>query len=223
MLRYLRTWLIIKRKQFLNFFPSKEKKFTKFAIVCAPRSGSTWLHTLLNSHPKIISYGEILRENHETNPKEKLVSIHELVFHLHHSSIKAIGLKLFYEYENDKVYQNSFNEIIKDKSIHIIHLVREDKSAQFKSLKRAEKTQKWSSGKSKEQTISVTIDPDELGDYQRNVLISEEHIDDLFLHHPLLKIKYEDLLSDQKSVLATAQIFLNVKPRKLFSLLKRQS
>lgn len=220
---YLRTWLIIKRKQILNLFPSSSKSFTKFAIVCAPRSGSTWLHTLLNSHSQIISYGETLREHYKDNPGKQLASLDELVFHPHHASIQAVGLKLFYEYENDEVYQQSFNEVIADKSICIIHLIREDKIAQFKSLKRAEASQVWSSGKRKDKQQDIIIDPLELEAYKNNLIQKEHQIDTLFQHHPVLKIKYEDLCADNKKMCAKIQTFINVTPKNLFSLLKRQS
>ncbi len=192
-------------------------------IVCAPRSGSTWLHTLLNSHPQIISHGEILRETYEVNANTQLPSIDKIVFHPHHKSIQAVGLKLFYEYESNEAYQKSFSEIVKDKTVCIIHLVREDKPSQFKSLKRAEATQQWSSGKTTNQIPIISIDPVDLMNYQGNLFKSEQQINELFQHHPILKIKYEDLLSDQENILTKIQNFLNVEPRKLFSLLKKQS
>ena len=140
-LLHLHTWLIIKRKQLLNFFPGKGRHFTKFVIVCAPRSGSTWLHTLLNSHAQIFSYGEILRETCEVNPQKQLPSLEELVFYPHHASIQAVGLKVFYEYKTNEPFRRSFQDIAADPSVCIIHLIREDKAAQFKSLKQAEATQ----------------------------------------------------------------------------------
>lgn len=220
---YLRTWLIVKRKQLLIRFPAKGKRFTKFVIVCAPRSGSTWLHTLLNSHPQIFSYGEILRETHEVNPNKVLPSIKELVFHPHHSSIHAVGLKVFYEYEAAEPFKNQFQKIIDDNSIHILHLIREDKTAQFKSLKTAEASQQWSSGRSTHQNITIQINPIELEVYQRKILAQEKHINALFQDHPILNVKYEDLLSHQEKTMNDIQAFLKVKPQKLFSLLKKQS
>lgn len=220
---YLRTWLIIKRKQLLNLFPPKEKRFTKFAIVCAARSGSTWLHTLLNSHPQISSYGEILREYHEANPQLQLPSLDELVFHPHHSSIQAAGLKIFYEYETVEPFIQSFQGIVNDNTICILHLIREDKAAQFKSLKTAEASQQWSSGRSTNQHITIQINPPELEGYQKNLLAQEKHITALFQDHPILNVKYEDLLSHQEKTLNDIQSFLKVKPKKLFSLLKKQS
>lgn len=89
--KYFRTWLIIKKKQLLNLFPQSKNNYIRFAIICAPRSGSNWLHTLLNSHHNIISYGEILRKTHVNNPTQKLPTLNELVFYPHHPSIKAVG------------------------------------------------------------------------------------------------------------------------------------
>ncbi len=222
-IKYLHAWSIIKRKQIINLFPSKEKRFTKFAIVCAPRSGSTWLHMLLNSHPQIFSYGEILRETYEANPPKQLPSIHEMVFHPSHSAIKAVGLKVFYEYETNEPFKKSFQEIVDDNTICILHVIREDKVAQFKSLKTAEASQQWSSGRSTNQHITIQINPAELEAYQNNLLAQEKHINELFQDHPILNVKYEDLLSHQEKTLESIQDFLRVKSKKLFSLLKKQS
>lgn len=222
-LLYLRAWLIIKRKQFLSLFPAKEKRFTKFSIVCAPRSGSTWLHTLLNSHPQIFSYGEILRENHEGNPNKESPSVHEFVFHPHHSSIEAVGLKVFYEYETAGPFKKPFQEIINDNTICILHLIREDKTAQFKSLKHAEASQVWSSGKPPSKLQSIETDPDELEVYKKNLFQNELHIEKIFQHHSLLTIRYEDLQKQTETKCVEIQKFLQVKPRKLFSLLRKQS
>lgn len=220
---YLRTWLIIKRKQLLNFFPAKEKSFTKFVIVCAPRSGSTWLHTLLNSHTNIISYGEILREKFEVKPNQQLPPLEELLFHPHHASIRAVGLKLFYEYETRAPFKKTFHEIVNDPSIFIIHLIRDDKPAQFKSLKRAEASQQWSSGRSTNHSIPIPINPVEMEGYQKKLLAEEKHIHALLQNHPILIVKYEDLLSHQEKTLDDVQKFLKVKPKRLFSLLKKQT
>lgn len=223
MLTYLQAWSIIKRKQILNFISANSKSFTKFAIVCAPRCGSTWLHTLLNSHFQIVSYGEIVREAHAAKPGKPLAALDELVFHAHHSSIQAVGLKIFYEYEDEPDFKKQFREVVDDNTIHIIHLTREDKEAQFQSLKRALATQQWSAGRRISQDPPVAIDSDELRKYQSNLIVKEGYIDELFQHHLLIKVKYEDLLSNHEVVMTTIQHFLNVSRRHLFSVLKKQS
>ena len=219
---YLRTWLIIKRKQILNLFPAKNNAFIKFAILCSPRSGSTWLHTLLNSHPHILSHGEILREYHEKN-KTELPPLSSLVFHPHHSSIRAVGLKIFYEYERDPAYKKSVQELITDPTIQIIHLVRNDKQAQFESLLRAQKSQQWSSGKAVKKPTPVAIHPDELDHYQNEQAQAEKKISRLLRDHSMLTIHYETLRDDQHNTCRMILDFLNTQPRKLFSLLHRQS
>lgn len=222
-LPYLRTWLIIKRKQFLNQFPAEKNSFTKFVILCAPRSGSTWLHTLLNSHPQIVSYGEILRETMEENPNQPPASVNKLVFHPHHASIRAVGLKVFYEYDKEDSFKKSFQEIVNDPSIHIIHLIRKDKAAQFKSLKLAQATQVWSSGKPVKHVQPIKVDSTELETYKNNLHYQEQEITALLQHHPLITIRYEDLLNTFELTSAGIQRFLKVKPRSLFSLLRPQS
>src|SRR5687767_1263907 len=107
---HIRTALIIKKKKWLNALSSKKnKEFSAFIILCEPRSGSTLLHTFLNYHPHIMSYGELLRENLEA--RKILHTPESLVLLKPHSSrLKAIGLKIFYEYTDDDRYSEHVNE-----------------------------------------------------------------------------------------------------------------
>ncbi|NES73345.1 MAG: sulfotransferase, partial [Okeania sp. SIO2D1] len=40
---------------------------TKFIITCAPRTGSTMLRMMLNSHPEIACHGEVIALKGEPN------------------------------------------------------------------------------------------------------------------------------------------------------------
>lgn len=152
-----------------------------------------------------------------------MAALDEMVFYPHHTSIRAVGLKLFYEYQDQFVFQKLFREAVDDNLIHVIHLTREDKGAQFKSLKRAIATQQWSADKWTIQDVPIPIDQIELKDYEGNLLLKEVQVSQLFQHHPLITIKYEDLLTKREVVLASLQKFLNVSPKHLFSILKKQS
>lgn len=226
--QYLRTYLIIKRKQLLDAISvSKSKNYTSFIILSEPRSGSTMLHTYLNSHTQIKSYGEVLRENIEANGIEKETApyIESLAFKPHTKALKAIGLKLFYEYYEDPRYSGSFKYVINRKDVKIIYLIRRDILKVYASLKIAQKTNVWSSVKSAGDgpRPKITIDRN---DYIR---FREEHLRHrrLFLtllkDHPLLEVAYEDLVQNPQPILNSIQQFLGVKPKALFTLLKQQN
>jgi LPS sulfotransferase NodH len=221
LLPYLRTLLIIRKKQLFNFFSLKKgHQYTPFIILCEPRTGSTLLHTYLNSHPRIWSYGEVLRER---QGKHKSLRLEELVFKSHASFIKAVGLKLFYFYAVDPAYASIFREIIKRKDIKIIHLTREDRLSQFVSLKLAESSSTWSSTRKKEGQKKIIVNVKGYLAFAKNSKKQEQSFDRLFHQHELLKLSYEELNQNPQTTLQKVQLFLGVPPRKLFTLLKKQN
>ena len=127
---------ITRKKRILNkISPFRATAHVHFVILCMPRTGSTLLHTLLNSHPNIISYGEVLRRNYV---RGKQTDLSADIFKKHQTSIKAIGLKLFYEYRTKQDFKDYYREITRNKNVKIIHLVRENLLDSFISLKNAQ-------------------------------------------------------------------------------------
>lgn len=221
--KYFRAWVIIKRKQLLNLFPRSKNNYTRFAIISAPRSGSNWLHTLLNSHPNIISYGEILRKTNLNHPSQKLPTLNDLAFYPQSPSINAVGLKLFYRYLDNDIFGKSFQEALDDTDITIIHLIRKDILAQYTSLKRAEISLRWSQARSVNKTKPIYINPEGYKAHRKELLDMRKKINKAFKNHPLLEISYEDLNEHLDETLIEVQQFLGVQTRKLFSLLHKQS
>ena len=90
-LLHLRIYLIIKRKAILSAIdPRQTSNYTPFIILCQPWSGSTLLHTYLNSNPEIKSYGEILQEAIKKNTHAlHEANIRDLVFDPHSPTIKG--------------------------------------------------------------------------------------------------------------------------------------
>jgi LPS sulfotransferase NodH len=226
--QYLRTYLIIKRKQLLDAISvSKSKNYTSFVILSEPRSGSTMLHTYLNSHPQIKSYGEVLREHVEANgiATETIPYIESLAFKPHTRALKAIGLKLFYEYYEDPRYSKSFNYVVNRKDVKILYLIRRDILKVYVSLKIAQKTNVWSSVKSagQEPHPKITIDRNDYIQFREEHLRHRRLFITLLKDHPLLEVAYEDLVENPQPVLKSIQQFLGVKPKTLFTLLKQQN
>ncbi|MTI22357.1 hypothetical protein E1176_15095 [Fulvivirga sp. RKSG066] len=200
---------------------SRSEEFTKFAIVCAPRSGSTMLHTYLNSHSAILSHGEIIRRKVEA--EEELLSIDEFAFSPQSKKIKAVGLKLFYEYMYKDKFKVAFDEVVEDKTIKIIHLTRDDKKKQLTSLRRAEKSGAWSSVlKSTEEPIKIILSEEDLSSYEKEQKEMIDIIHEKFKEHTVLQMTYENLVSDPKAELDKIQQFINVEPQQLFTLLQKQ-
>lgn len=226
-LLHLRIYLIIKRKAILNAIdPRQTSNYTPFIILCQPRSGSTLLHTYLNSNPEIKSYGEILQEAIKKNTQAlHEANIRDLVFDPHSPTIKAVGLKIFYEYTGNTKYKEVFKQIAEQNEIHVIHLVRKNTLKLFTSLKIAEETNVWSISKASEANTlhKVEIDPKEYESFLKTHKSYKELMSRLFENHPCLTVEYELLSNDPQTTLKSIQRFLKVEPRKLFTLLKKQN
>lgn len=213
MLLLLRTWLIIKGKQFIVsccLFLGKGKP-VNFVILCQPRTGSTLLHTYLNSHSAIVSYGEQIRNGkHETT-----------VFQLYPRFIKAVGFKLFY---ND-IESEVFKKVVANKDIKIIHLVRYDLLRQFVLLKIAEKTGEWSEHKASGglNKTTITVNPTQFEKFRMESTGQRQQMIETFAQHQHFQVVYEDLCNSPDEILNQLQAFLKVKPKRLFSLLKKQN
>lgn len=212
MFLWLKTWIVIKKKQLaialISSFAKGKPEF--FVILCQPRTGSTLLHTYLNSHPNIMSYGEDVRSGNKQVMLKKFPK-----------SIKAVGFKLFYE----DLEQNIFKKIITKTNIKIVHLVRQDLLRQFISLKRAQKTEVWSQEKEFKGAdgTAIKIDIQEFKSFEQNSIQQRQQMLSLFEQHEMLQVSYEDLCLRPEEILDGIQHFLNAKPRKLFSLLKKQN
>jgi len=213
--KYLRTISILYWKKLLLFLPFQNDSYTKFVILCTARTGSTWLHTLLNSHPKIISLGEVV--DHRT-PKSQHPNSY---FDKKPIFIQASGFKIFYGLENQE-YTQLQEQLRSDQSIKIIHLTREDKKAQFESFRRAKQLKEWTKGMGIER-VDENLEEDSFGGFLKKAASASNLVEKELQNHQILSVSYESLLNETDQTLFEIQEFLHVKPRKLFSILERQT
>ena len=119
----------------------------KFIITCAPRTGSTMLRMMLNSHPGIACYGEVITLKGEPNlgkkfqdsigkTSEELAEIrgnnpvnflYNYIWNqdYYQADCKAIGLKIKYRQLQEQ-FKDVFQAILDDREIRIIHLTRKN-------------------------------------------------------------------------------------------------
>ena len=219
----VKTIYITRKKQLISkFWPVKFAPKTKFIILSKPRTGSTLLHTLLNSHPNIYSYGETLRR---VGVNKTGFTLNNEVFKDHPKSIMAVGLKIFYHYFEDNNFNQFFDEVRRNQHIKIIHLLRNNDLDTFISLKNAEKTNQWSIEKDLPYSQIRSLNPDinEFKEYLKYSNNLQQSITQAFEKHQTLDISYEMLVKNQKICLNEIQDFLGVPQKKLFTLLKKQS
>ncbi len=219
-IKYIKAWAILQKKSLLQHFPGADNlSYTRFVIVCTSRTGSTWLHTLLNSHPHIISVGEIINKYHK---KGQYPPLEKMAFHGYSAGIDAVGLKIFYGDESSQ-YDKYLKEVSKNHDIKIIHMVRKDQLAQYTSLKISERNWEWTGTNRKGTFGKITLSPKEFKRFIKDRQEAKREMEQVFKNHEVLTVSYEDLNFQHDSTVRLIQEFLNVKPKKLFSVLRKQS
>ncbi|MEP5611815.1 MAG: sulfotransferase [Cyclobacteriaceae bacterium] len=218
-LKYLRAWLILKRKSLYKYSYPEGDQYTPFAILCTSRTGSTWLHTLLNSHTSILSFGQVINHYHKKGLKPEL---EEMIFYKHPNPIKAVGLKIFYG-DDSFQYHKYLDDVATNKVIKIIHLVRRNTLAQYTSLKISERSWRWSMDNSADRSEKITLDQSDYKQFEIERVSIVSEISERFESHQFLEVTYEDMMDNFESTMLEIQAFLGVKSQKLFSALKKQS
>ena len=183
-------------------------------ILCTARTGSTWLHTLLNAHLNIHSQGEIIGKR----DKNSKVSFGAFAFRTYPAFVRAVGLKVFYDLTD---YKEAL-QYVRKSDIKIILLTRESLLEQFVSLKKASITNQWSSTKATDGR-KLRIDLQEFLSFKetrKNTLVA---LKQELTNKEVFQVSYEDLLENPDAKLNELQRFLGVTPQKLRSVLKKQS
>jgi LPS sulfotransferase NodH len=192
--------------------------YQPFIIMCDPRSGSTLLHTYLNSNIQIHSYGELGSDYYFAERIGKKIFVPHAFF------LQAVGLKWFYEVAVKKDVIEFKKISFQIKNLKIINLERKNKLEAFVSLKIAERHQVWSST-SPESSFKkrITIDLNEFDNHLNEMKTNKMECSKYLANHEVLTISYEELVAAPEDTLAKVQSFLGVKSRRLFTLLKKQN
>ena len=194
---------------------SGTKAYQAFVILSTPRSGSTLLHTYLNSNLHIQSLGEQpWRDLENTLVKD--------YFGPYPRMIRAVGFKVFYQFSIDKPYVALYNELKSRQGLKVIHLTRENKLAQYMSEELAWQKRTWTK-KGTAVEDKLVIDLTAFDAYlDKHVQLQAQCLKD-FTDKSLLSLSYESLIDDSEKVLRDIQEFLGVPSRKLFTVMEKQS
>jgi len=193
----------------------KGRAYQQFVILCTARTGSTWLHTLLNSNLYIHSQGEIVRENHES----KKLPFERFAFGRFPKFVKAVGLKIFYDLP---AYQEALEYVLLHKHFKVILLTRESSIAQFISYKKANHSGQWSYSKASSKS-TLQVDFDEFLAYKEKMQTELIDLRKRLRNHHVYELTYEELITNRETILDKLQLFLGVPQKKLRSLLQKQS
>lgn len=203
------------------------KKYTRFIILGRSRTGSNFLRGLLDSHPAVLTLGEIFRNedavdfNHpDYTASKKIMSLYQsdpaeflekAVFRKIPSQYRALGFKLFYYHARTSPFDRLWPYLHSHREIHIIHIKRRNMLYTHLSRARAEQTGVWvnTTGEKEEQRVLSLEYESCLRDFEqtRNW---EKWADEFFVHHPLKVVYYEDLSMDYSQQAAALQRFLGL-------------
>lgn len=200
--------------------------YKRFIVLGRPRIGSTWLISLLDSHPNIYARGEIFLKLKGRDYREIL----NKTFCKQPPNVKAVGFKIFYLQPYDNRNCGIWPELIEMRHVHVIHLKRRNilQTLLSKKLSQQTKISKATTGnhlkdiQKREVELSyetylqdiqerkVEFTYEELVAEFNTLKNLEAEFDDKFRSHPLLTVYYEDLVSRLNSEMETITNFLGL-------------
>lgn len=195
-----------------------------FVIMAQIRTGYQLLASLLYSHSKVLSLGEIFVHPKDVrirslfgakiSPYEPDVDPVEYVEHTldpyaEKIGAEILGFKLNYT-------EHILWDYMKSNDWHIIHLTRRNLLDRLISQKLAIQETKWNF---KEYTSTIEISASELHAYSDDSLIRQAKVNDFFNPHSII---YEDLIKNPTKTVDSLLDFLGLPPQQLTSPMIKQ-
>lgn len=189
----------------------------RVVLVCAERTGSNLLTGLLNSPPDFLFAGELFNRtmiNNAVNPGIstewwpgiqglRLTDPKEFLKRFWRESEKkhkVSGFKLMYYHGKD--FPVALDIIQREKAVRIIHLRRRNLLRRYLSLQQAQKSQIWVTtiDSPNVPVTQLRLEPEDVIKDIKSTQESEKYYSNLFLHHQVLNIWYEDLANAPEKI-----------------------
>lgn len=228
MFNYLNTLCILYSKELKNRFSRRKRAhYPKFLITGLARTGTTLLHTYLNSHPQIQSSGEHDMER----VRKELTCVgnqEKIIFPPYASHIRIGGAKILLPHEQNQSKLIILDEILQaEPSLKIIFLTRENTLRWLLSLQIAQKSNQWSQTnfqkksalRHKQINLPVHLLPSRLEEISQLTEVYRQR----FNRENTLEINYEPFSLNPQPFLRNIQDFLGVRPATLHTLLQKQN
>jgi hypothetical protein len=194
--------------------------------------------SLLNSHPTIYSYGEVIGESRLSRQyfKKKILALGAESYVnrcFRHRGFEAIGIKILYYQVSSGYAQewgvNSLPRVLEflksDKDIKIIHLKRRNRLRTFVSFRVSGTTEQYRLFEESEKVedIQIELSPDECDEEFNQIGQWEREFDEAFRHHNTLEVHYEDLVSHRDRECDRILDFLDVRCQPLRTRMLKQT
>lgn len=190
---------------------------TPFVILFIERDGSTYMISMLQSHPAIATVYErfaVMRQKGQ-NAAQQLAWARDFYTAPLVGSAAAIGFKTKLV---DVLDPSGFTALLKEKQINVIHMQRRNRIKAVVSRMNArrlyEATGNWNLYDKSDRMPPMNIEHETFARYLREREEADEELSTYVshLHLPTLRVTYEDLLVDRDAILRQIFSFLNVPP-----------
>lgn len=215
----------------------------RFLLLGKARCGSTFVRSLLSSHPRVLALGEIFRDmdrigwDHpgydrdfqspeliEAMRADPVAFLEQHVFAPRADGITAVGFKIFYYHAQDEARRRLWDHLASRPGLRVIHLKRLNTLRELLSLKRAELTGEWyRTDPDAPGAPAIELDVEECRRQFAYARDMKERFDRLFGERATLEVTYEELLREQAATCERVLRFLGVDVRPLSASIVKQT
>ena len=200
---------------------------TKFLIITRGRTGSNFLFSLFDSHPRIRHYSEIISPRRLRNKKgfkEEIVARGSVAFFKKCfepvDKELTVGMKFHYHHFHENygkkwdipdLYQ-TLDYFVSDRSIKILHLKRRNILKTLISVRVSDQTKQYvlRNESERKNDIRIKLAMADCRREFRQTRENEKKSDGLFRHHEVLEVAYEDLVDEETATCNRILDFLRV-------------
>ena len=210
-------------------FEGSNQSYQKFILLGHQRSGSSMIIGTLREHSRVLSFGELFKEDSVgfnvtgyDNQSSQAFSLRNkypvefltrYIYSSYHQDIQAVGFKFFPEHvqRNKKKFTPLWQWLQENKDVKVIDLKRENLLAAYVSLLIAIKDGRFSiKDEAERSTRKLFVDPKKcLAEFEERKTLYEE-AKQYVRHHDRLEVSYEDLSADIPGHLKEIQEFIGV-------------
>ena len=226
----------------------RSSRHTDFIVLCAPRTGSTYLSSLLGSHPNIRMHGELFStSNLLVCPRVRRAPVQYLrheVYSCYPPRIRAVGFNLLYYHARSgrtgvppmdpKAFTDQERERLeriweylrRREELRVVHLRRRNPLRSLASGAVAMATEQWSRQAwepERSPEVRVRLEPARALKRLEETAQAAAVCQCLFARHPCLDVYYEDLVNSRDSEIRRIHDFLGVPWAAPSSMLQRQN